>query len=82
MAAKNKTYTLNDILAKAAFEAYGGLIPEGELRISPVYLSWTNEIVLGRLKRAGIIRHWKQLLTEKTSGNMRAYEVVMESKFL
>lgn len=79
---KKKSYPLQDVFKKSAFEIYGCLIPEGEIRINPVYLPWTKEIVLGRLKRAGIIQRWKQLLTVETTGNLRAYEVIMESKFL
>ena len=62
----------DDLLA-----TYGCLLPSGEVTV-PLVLPWTNEGVLGELKRQGKILAWK-MDKNYEDGNNRRYLITLDA---
>lgn len=78
--ARNKTAL--KAIREAAASQYGGMIPQGNVEVHGVPLSWTQEMVLGNMKRSGILSHWKYEKDGYENGNVRHYAVTIQSSYL
>lgn len=78
--ARNKTAL--KAIREAAASQYGGMIPQGDVDVQGIPLSWTQEMVLGNMRRNGILSHWKQEKDGYENGNVRHYAVTIDSSYL